>query len=178
MHPIQLWQVKEKQMIDGVLEPLTHRHLNDFKILWLPQLKATVEEDAHWDWVKKHRFYETYPNYEKYAIACAQATQGMMLLETAEHYSCIDPDQRLVYVDYLATAPWNRPNLQHSPTYRLVGSTLLEFARYRSEQIGYRGYVGLHALPRAQAFYTRMGMLDYGKDPRKQFLHYFEWAPG
>ena len=41
--------------------------------------------------------------------------------------------------------------------------------------MGYDGLVGLHALPGAEEFYRRMGMIDCGADDMKENLTYFEW---
>ena len=56
-----------------------------------------------------------------------------------------------------------------------MGSALLRFARFRSEELGYGGLVGLHSLPAAQMFYRKMGMIDGGADAEKENLTYFEW---
>ena len=53
---------------------------------------------------------------------------------------------------------------------------LLLWARERSQELGYQGRVGLHALPEAEGFYRRIGMPDYGSDPEKEGLVYFEYG--
>ncbi|MGF1522647.1 MAG: hypothetical protein ACFBSF_10065 [Leptolyngbyaceae cyanobacterium] len=172
---IQLLRVRDGQTIDASLLPLNDQHLSDFETFWKNRLLSSDEEDAYWDWNKKNRLYASDANYEKYAITCQQITQGLMMLEARGHRSWFEPNRRLVYVDYLATAPWNRPSIQNPPEYRSVGGILLKFARHRSEELGYGGLVGLHALPRAKKFYDKMGMIDCGEDPEKQNLTYFEW---
>lgn len=174
-YPIQLVRVRDNQLVDAVLLPLSNKHLSDFETLWKNRLAASGEEDSHWDWVKKNRIYTSSTNYEKYAIECNQITQGLMMIETEGYRSQFETHRRIVYVDYLSTAPWNRPTLQEPPEYRSVGSILLEFARYRSRELGHGGLVGLHALPRAERFYQKMGMINCGPDPDKQNLTYFEW---
>ena len=82
----------------------------------------------------------------------------------------------LVYVEYLASAPWNRRLLEDPPYLIGVGRALVLFARQRSVELGYGGRVGLHALPGAEAFYRRYSMPDYGSDPDKEGLVYFEYA--
>lgn len=172
---IQLLRVRDGQPVNAELSALNDQHLADFETFWKNRLRSSEEEDVYWDWVKKNRLYGSAPNFESYAIACEQMTQGLMMIETRGYRSWAEPHRRLVYVDYLATAPWNRPSLQNPPEYRSVGSILLRFARYRSEELGYGGLVGLHALPRAKKFYDKMGMIDCGQDPEKQNLTYFEW---
>jgi len=162
-------------MVDAILCLLSSKHLSDFETFWRNRLQTSAEEDAHWDWIKKKRLYASSASFEKYAVECGQITQGLMMIETLGYRSWVEPNRRLVYVDFLATAPWNRPSIQKPPEYRFVGSTLLKFARYRSEELGYGGLVGLHALPRAKPFYEKMGMMDYGPDAEKGDLTYFEW---
>ena len=52
----------------------------------------------------------------------------------------------------------------------------MAFVRTRSAALGFDGRVGLHALPEAEAFYRRQGMPDYGPDPDKDGLVYFEYG--
>jgi hypothetical protein len=174
-YSIELLRVCDRQLVEAQLSSLTDKHLQDFEQYWKPRLTASGEGDEDWDWERKHRIYGKLPGVEAYAIECEQITQGLMLLETLGHRSGIMPGRRIVYVRSLATAPWNRPSIENPPSYRLVGSTLLEFARYRSNELGYGGLVGLHALPGAEEFYRRLGMLDGGADPEQGTLVYFEW---
>ena len=97
------------------------------------------------------------------------------MLEVSNHYSRKNPQQKLVYVDFLSTAPWNRTSLKNPPDYKGVGSILLSFAKQRSREIGCEGRVGLHALPKAEKFYKRKGMIYLGVDREKEDLVYFEW---
>ncbi len=53
---------------------------------------------------------------------------------------------------------------------------LLLFARQRSLELGYGGRLGLHALPESEAFYRLLQMPDYGADPEKEDLVYFEYS--
>ncbi|MGI8936255.1 MAG: hypothetical protein ACR2FS_19515 [Phormidesmis sp.] len=57
-----------------------------------------------------------------------------------------------------------------------IGRTLLLFARQRSVELGYSGRVGLHSISDSEAFYQRQGMPDYGADPDKDGLVYFEYG--
>lgn len=113
--------------------------------------------------------------YEGYAITCEQMTQGLMILLTQGQQSQVESDRSLVYVHSLATAPWNRVTAPDPNGFRAVGRVLLKFARFRSEELGYGGLVGLHSLPSAEEFYRKMGMLDAGADAEKENLTYFEW---
>ncbi len=81
----------------------------------------------------------------------------------------------LVYVDYIATAPWNLRSLTDTPRYRGVGKVLIEAAITFSRDCGMGGRIGLHALPQAESFYRdTCGMTDLGEDANEYDLRYFE----
>jgi hypothetical protein len=175
IHQTQILRVQDNKLVDAELVGMADKHRQDFQQIWKAQLRAATQEDQFWDWEIKQRIYLAHPNYEAYAIECQAMTQGMMLIETRHHRSWYAPDQRIIYVHSLATAPWNRPTPTQPALYRTVGGTLLEFARYRSEELGYGGRVGLHSLPGAEGFYRRMDMMDCGEDEDQDNLIYFEW---
>lgn len=172
---IKLLRVKDDIAVDAKLLTLTDKHLDDFGTFWKSRLEASNEEDGHWNWIKKNRFTLLSSDYEKYAVECEQITQGLMMLEVSNYYSKNNPQQKIVYLDFLSTAPWNRISLKNPPDYKGVGSILLSFARQRSKQLGYEGRVGLHALPKAENFYKKRGMINFGIDIEKEGLVYFEW---
>ncbi len=172
---IQILRVRDQQLVDARLVTMSERHRQDFQEDWKAQLRLSTQEDQFWDWEMKHRIYLSRDNYEGYAIECDNQTQGLMLIETRHHRSGYAPHRPIVYVHSLATAPWNRLNGIAPPRYRSVGGTLLDFARYRSEELGYGGLVGLHSLAGAEGFYRRMNMLEYGEDEEMDNLIYFEW---
>jgi hypothetical protein len=65
-----------------------------------------------------------------------------------------------------------------TPRYGLVGRVLIATAVQLSLAEGFRGRIGLHALPQADSFYAmKCGMTDLGKDANKQGLRYFEMTP-
>jgi hypothetical protein len=169
-----------EQGVDGVevealLVSLTNKNLSDVSQHWQPRLQGTHEDDQFWNWEQKHRVYTRNAQYESYAVECGGMTQGLMLIAIGGYRSWVESRRRLVYVHSIATAPWNRTQLQNPVLYRLVGTTLLEFARFRSNELGYGGLVGLHALPGAEGFYRRLNFMDCGMDEEKENLAYFEW---
>jgi hypothetical protein len=174
---VSLIRAFDRSIVPGLLMTLTENHLDDFATFWKARLITSEDEDQYWDWEAKKNTYLTsgIGIYEGYAVECEQITQGLMLLQTGGYRSQIEPDRRLVYVHSLATAPWNRVSAPELSGFRAVGRTLLKFAQFRSEELGYGGLVGLHSLPSAEAFYHKMGMLDGGKDNSKDDLNYFEW---
>lgn len=102
-----------------------------------------------------------------------------MLTKTASYTARLVPDKGkpLVYVDFLESAPWNWPipEIGREGRFGGVGSVLLWKAVKQSEEEGFRGRVGLHALPQAESFYERaFGMTPLGRDVNKENLLYME----
>jgi hypothetical protein len=173
--PVQLLRVCDRQPVEAWLKSVTQKHLDDFEQIWKPMLRSSSAIDQYWDWEMKSRTYGARPGAEQYAVECDDITQGLMLIETLGHRSWFEESRRVIYVRSLATAPWNRLLFRNPLGYRLVGTTLLEFARYRSRELGYGGLVGLHALPEAEEFYRASGMIECGADVQAGNLIYFEY---
>lgn len=85
--------------------------------------------------------------------------------------SRIEPGKHALYLDYLATAPWNRSHKPSGSAYtrrfRGVGEILMLAAIKESEDpdLGLGGRIQLHALSDAVAFYENVcGMTSLGPD--------------
>ena len=135
-------------------------------------------EHAHWDWRAKAEHISGILAYQILGIECDHAIQGMMLIAT-EGKACRVLDQHakpLVYIHFLATAPWNDPDFVSLPRYGGVGKVFIAAAIQLSIDNGFKGRIGLHSLPQADQFYSACGMTDLGQDssPNAQNLHYYE----
>ena len=144
---------------------------------------AVPPEHAHWDWARKARRAAGLLAYQLLGVECEGRMQGLMLAATAGR-ACRLPSQAgkpLVYVDYLAAAPWNLRDLAapgQPPRFGAVGRVLVAAAITLSIENEFAGRVGLHALPQAEDFYSRVcGMSDAGIDARVEGLRYFEMTP-
>lgn len=159
--------------------------IKSFNDDWAPLFNAAQpgeeEDDAHWKWAEKARAADQNPlnGYEVFGIEANSKTQGLMLAVTGgpkcrsrhpEH-----PGKPLVYVDLVATAPWNRGTVVSNPEFKGVGRVLLMTAISLSMQEQFAGRIALHSLPGAETFYRdNMKMTDFGGDPNTQNLRYFE----
>lgn len=102
--------------------------------------------------------------------------EGMMHLSTYEH-PCVAESHKGkpgIYLDLIATAPWNLPGALTPPRFKFVGAILMRQAIDVSRDLGFKGRIGLHSLDDAAAFYRKVGMVSLGRDPKKQDLEYFE----
>ena len=172
---------------------ITEQQLTDWEVEWRPELfkavrrlsRAGIErqhwpQSRHWDWRKKIVALQPMLANPGFCIVCNDLTQGMMIVDTAARRCRIEGQkgQHLVYVLFIESAPWNRPELFSPQQYRGVGSILIRAAVELSEELEFHGRIGLHSLPQADGFYVNTcGMTDLGADPGHQGLRYFEMTP-
>lgn len=163
-------------LVEALLCSMTTEHLNDYYEVWAQILEESAQPDAGWPWEYKLRQAQQEERFEAYAIEVEGFAHGLLYIETQWHRSGLPQRYPLVYVQALVSAPWNRRDIEDLPYLKGIGKTLLLFARERSQQLGYQGRVGLHALSDSLGFYQRMNMPDYGPDPDKDGLIYFEYG--
>lgn len=169
-----------------VFRTLDQKNFDDFKTLWLPMLEearrrfaswedaAQVEaQDSHWEWVEKAIEAERIMGRDTFAVECAGVTQGLMLVDVAFGQLPDQSGKELVYIELLATAPWNRPKLDPAARYKGVGRVLVGTAISLSVDLGFAGRVGLHSLPQSESWYRTVGFTDVEFDSAKD-MRYFE----
>ena len=189
--PVLLLDGQTRQPISAdLIEGMTLAEIRRTDALWTPFLKTALAdalanglpldalpEHAHWQWERKWRVVATSSRF--LGIERDGAMQALMIVRTDK--ACRLPAQfglPLVYVDYLAVAPWNLPELVPQPRFRRGGLALLAAAVRLSDQIGYNGRIGLHSMPQAEEVYrAKCGMSDLGVDPFYEDLHYLETTP-
>ena len=169
----------------GLFRGADLKTLQSIDVDWKPVFDNTppesMPEDAHWEWAAKAIHALKNPlNYELFSVEKDDKTQGM-LMAVKGGSKCFSrhtdhPRAPIVYIDFLATAPWNRLGLTAaSPIYRGVGRVLFMAAVSLSMEEEFTGRIGLHSLPGAEEFYRqRLGMTDMGKDDAYHGLRYFE----
>jgi len=162
---VNLKNGRSKAVVLADLVTLDDSHIADYENRWEATLKEYGEDDQGFSWRFKQQLMSRNDNYEGYALVVEDITQGLMLIETQTRWSQFTPGKRLVGVDALATAPWNRPAIQRPRDLEGVGTALLAFARERSLALGYQGRVGLYSLPEAVSFYERLGMTRLELEP-------------
>ena len=183
-------ELKAAQLLDAI----TEQQLEDWEAEWLPELYLGIQrlrrggvpkeqwpQHRHWDWRRKVVALRGMLAAPGFSLVCDGVTQGMMIAETVKGRCRIDSQrgQHLVYVDYIESAPWNRPGLVDEVRYRGVGSVLVRAAIALSDDLDFQGRLGLHSLPQADRFYAeKCGMTDLGHDASHQNLRYFEMTPG
>ena len=165
-------------------DEVSDEHLKMWEATWRPAMEAhcakrtyhDTPEDAHWDWKTKATGWRSMVSSHSFAIVCRAELQGLMWASDIESARLAAQfGKPLVYVKYLATAPWNRPEVQKPPRYRGVGTVLIAAAMQLSLDLEYEGRIGLHSLPAAERFYQNtFGMRALGRDAACEDLMYFE----
>jgi GNAT superfamily N-acetyltransferase len=169
-------------------DAIEQAQLDDWQSKWQPALMAILQELArkgvpisqwpqswHWNWSEKTARVQGLLAFRGFSVVAQGETQGLAQVDLTK--ACRVPNQRgnsLVYLDYLEVAPWNRPRLGTATRLRGVGTALITAAIQLSFDEGFKGRLGLHSLPQADAFYRRNGMTDLGPDAAYQNLSYFE----
>jgi len=188
---VHLLEMATGKLVEAdLLDQVEERHLKDWDTQWRPLVAATVRrlvttnapmsqwpQSFHWNWRQKIEDMKGILSGASFCIECEGVTQGMMALNVTSARTRLaqQKGQHLVYVEYLEAAPWNRPEHVAQPRFRGIGSILMYAAVARSQAEGFKGRVGLHALPQSHVFYAdKCGMTDMGPDPNVQKLHYFE----
>lgn len=169
----------------GAYEPaqlyreIDQKNGEDFEKLWRPLLAnagGAPAPDAHWKWAEKGQYAARSTVYETFALEVAGVTQGLMLVSQLQ-FARLEEQKglELVYIELVATAPWNRPEYRPAPIYKGVGRVLLATAVSLSIENGFGGRLGLHALPTSERWYSETcGLSDLGYDDKKK-MKYFEF---
>jgi hypothetical protein len=138
-------------------------------------------QHAHWDWSRKARAISAAPNYVIAGLTIDDEMQALLLWED-EFVTGRHPDQLgrpLVYVHFVSSAPWNDRDIVEAPKYKGSGTLLIRAAVERSIELGYKGRLGLHALPQAESFYRdrcKMADLDVDTTGPHKGLRCFEFT--
>ena len=131
-------------------------------------------QDHHWRWRTKCAIAPG-TNRRVFSLLNAGEVEAAMLLllgKTSRDPSIFLP---IVYVDFVAIAPWNRKAFQNPQRFRHFGTVMLGTAVEFSRTLGLDGRCGLHSLPQSEGFYRHIGMRDFGLDAAYSSLRYFEF---
>ncbi|MBJ6752698.1 GNAT family protein [Geomonas anaerohicana] len=146
---------------------------NGDDLIFEKMIRECSFEDFHWRWFDKCYDKNT-SEFEWFYLTVGDVVQGVCILYHPKE-SRIDKEE-IFYIDYLATAPWNRPDVLKTPIpFKGIGTLLLrEALTFSLAALGYRPGFSLHSLPKALTYYHKIGMTDFGPDGTYHNLHYLE----
>jgi hypothetical protein len=131
-------------------------------------------QDQHWIWSTKCSIAPG-TNRRVFSLLNAADVEAAMVLLFGKNSRDGTAALPIVYVDFVAVAPWNRKPFQNPQRFRSLGTVMLGTAVELSRSLGLDGRCGLHSLPQSEGFYRRIGMRDFGLDAAYSSLRYFEF---
>tara|TARA_R100001143_G_scaffold53112_1_gene48465 strand:+ start:913 stop:1563 length:651 start_codon:yes stop_codon:yes gene_type:complete len=144
------WSQWNYQLLESVEEALEK---DPTKSDYIEQLSL---EDAHWKWAVKAQHLST-DEYLWFYLFVNGDVQGICLLYHPK--DSMLRTAKIFYVEYIAVAPWNRSQHFNVRKFRGVGSRLLRISiKYCVEKLGLELGFSLHSLPKAEAYYEKIGM--------------------
>ncbi|KYF67893.1 hypothetical protein BE11_12535 [Sorangium cellulosum] len=164
-----------------------HALLDSVNAEWRAHLAGTPAPDKDWDWAAKmasEKLYST-QDVEPVALCMGNEVQGVLITSLPDELpspSRFSAGESLIYVEYIATAPWNRMPLGRQ-RYKRVGLYLMLHAVLRSLAAGRDGRLGLHSVPdplTVKWYKDTIRLESRDLDPGQEFYEYFEgdvrWA--
>jgi hypothetical protein len=128
--------------------------------------------DFGWRWLDKAIHLDT-EEYQWFFLKADQKIQAVCIIYHPKA-SRLDGEQ-IFYVDYVASAYWNRDRPGHAKQFGSVGRILIAHAsHFAINTLGYRPGFSLHSLPTAEGYYLSLGMIEFDADTAKENLRYYE----
>lgn len=130
-------------------------------------------DDHHWDWLSKVYQHKS-DEYEWFFLDVEGKPQAACLIYHPKK-SAIDSGN-IFYIEYVAVAPWNRNNPMEVKKYTGSGSEIIKCAiQYATETLNLRNGFSLHALPKAEGYYEKIGMTCF-EALTKGTMKYYEMS--
>ena len=115
-------------------------------------------EDYNWDWSKKAFFYNT-SEYNWFFLKTSDGIQSVCL--TFHPRKSVLQNVDIFYIQYVASAPWNRKSSLYKRKYIGVGTEMMKQIQLFFVKTYHFNYgFSLHSLPQAQKFYEKIGMVN------------------
>lgn len=178
---VSLFNRRSREMVTAEITAMTDRDVKLLNATWMPAFQNRYERQERdedflmWNTGKGYLdlvFHRE--ELQSFSLIAGEIVQGVLLLESVPLMSRLEPDRSLVYVRYLATAPWNRPGKIGAGWFRGVGQRLMTHAVQVSRDMGCDGRLGLHSLRGSDEFYEKLGLHNLGLDAARRGLNYFE----
>lgn len=135
--------------------------------------KSLIGEDNHWEWLNKSLYYMNTDGYDFFYFMINDSVEGVCITFRPKQSTLVAGN--IFYIEYLASAPWNRKTLVNDKKYSKVASTMLAvITEYLSSFYSLIPTFSLHSLPQATDYYENiLGMIHDSKED-KEMLKFFE----
>lgn len=167
------WGIEKRAIIKQLVDDVPAAAKNpDVLVTQLPNYGLT---DFHWDWLNKAFALNT-GEYHWFFLTAQERVQAACVIYHPKE-SRLDGNQ-IFYIDYVASAYWNRDRPRYKKQFGGVSRILIAHAtHFAMKTLGYRPGFCLHSLPSAEGYYRLLGLIDYDIDAEKENLRYFEAPP-
>lgn len=167
---LKILQCFDNKYVDAKILPLSQKHLEEIELSWKPEL----QQNNCWDKdLELSKYLHEKPYLKFYALEYNLVTQGIIGFYFPGP-SILELGKNLVYLNILTVAPWNRTDINISPQYKGIGTTLITFAVAFSIDLGFEGRIGLHSVKKAEKFYQKLDFVNLGNDINYKNFHYLE----
>ena len=178
---ILLYDPHNQATVAAEILPMTRAHYQTASSSWVKSFErrscTREQDDDSWMWnasasqldLLLHR-----TDLSSFALIADTRIDGVLFLQREPQPSRLDPQQFLVYVAYVATAPWNRRDKNGAGKLRGVGTSLIDWAALISREAKCDGCLGLHSLRSSDPFYESLGFRNLGIDAARFGMTYFE----
>ena len=178
---VDLYDRCSQQTVSADILPMTDVHYQQLISTWIPSFQERYRNQlcdgdfSLWqpnssplDWSSDS------DHLRAFVLTIENSILGILYLRRQPQTSRLLNNEELVYVRYVATAPWNRPEKSSPGRLRGVGSALMDWAIFQSLKSGLEGRIGLHSLRGSDPFYERLSFRNLGSDPAHWGMTYFE----
>lgn len=180
MH-VRLFDRYSNETVAAEISVMSDRDVELLNLTWVPAFQQRYDRQERdedfltWNSGKGYLDLLIHPEgLQSFVLMANENVQGVLLLQGETQPSRLEPSRSLIYVRYLATAPWNRRDKLEPGRLRGVGTLLLARAVQVSRDAGCDGRLGLHSLRGSDEFYQRLGLHNLGLDAARRGLNYFE----
>lgn len=181
---VWLLEAQTQNTVEASLLPMTRQHVSQARRVWMngfqSRQKLFLCDDDFMVWnrgIMSDSASDTGDSPYGYVVICENEVQGVVVFDERLQPSRRRPGTQLLYLRYIATAPWNRRNGPIAPRFRHVGRILIAQAVRESIMLGCPGRIGLHSFPDAEEFYENLRFDKPDSDIPYRGMSYFELRP-
>lgn len=182
-HGVSLIVPGVREPVPGLLAPVSIELLQRTSSAWISEFRrrtavGIVDRDGElWTngFLRDYCAAKCHPPGQ--IVTVGGESQGIVLFDSTLRCSRSVKAGWLLYVRYLATAPWNRSAGNRTARYRRVGHALLIEAVRESIRMGTPGRVGLHVPEALAPFFEAMSFECLGADLSNHNMMYLELRP-
>lgn len=167
------WDTEKTKILRQILEDFPEAS-EDNELLYKQTLKYGLA-DLGWRWIDKAMVFNT-DEYHWFFLRADEKIQAVCIIYHPKA-SRLDGKQ-IFYIDYVASAYWNRNRPGYTKKFGSVSRILIAHAsHFATTVLGYRPGFCLHSLPTAEGYYKSLGMIEFEVDAAKENLRYYEAPP-